>query len=225
MKFERTVVSVDMIMNAMYGMRNPKNSWSKSDSFITRSNIGGWNEEINIGPADLKLMRTLIKSGIDHSKFMRQIPVSVQITAPAYWWPEMDQYKVGTVTNSTSKMHKLLANEITQECFEDNIDPIFIGMLENWRYMAINDTENSKVWWKTLLAHLPHSWLQTRMWTANYQVLRNIYFARRNHKLSQWHDFCNWIETLPYANELICYDPKKVEPVPNTLEEIMKREG
>lgn len=210
MKFQRTIVSMEMLGNAIYGMRNPMNSWEQSDSVLSTS-PNSFLPAVKLGEKDLKLAHTLIKSGPDHAKFLRQIPVSVQITAPAYWWPEMDQYKVATVTNSTSKMHKLLSTPITQECFEDIIDPTFIRILEHWRQNAINDKENSKVWWKTLLAHLPHSWLQTRMWTANYAVLRNIYFQRKAHKLNQWSDdFINWIATLPYAKELIMWEPEPI---------------
>lgn len=195
MKFEKTAVSNEMFLNALYGMRNPKNSWDKFDSKVT-------NEGISIGPNDMKLAQTLIKCGSEHCKFLRQIPVSVQITAPAYWWPEMDQYKIGTVTDSTSKMHKLTSQPITQECFEDEIVEVFLVHLEHWRKQALKT--DSRYYWDKLLAHLPHSWLQTRMWSTNYAVLRNIYLQRRHHKLPQWrNDFMKWIESLPYAKELI----------------------
>lgn len=204
MKFEKTVVSNEMMLNALYGMRNPKNSWDKIDSKID-------SEGIHIGPNDMKLAQTLIKCGSEHCKFLRQIPVSVQITAPAYWWPEMDQYKVGTVTDSTSKMHKLTSKPIDEDCFEDWIEPEFLERLENMRLDTLNETDScvAKMKWKRLLAHLPHSWLQTRMWSANYAVLRNIYLQRKAHKLDEWKfDFVNWIKTLPYAEELIMLDNK-----------------
>lgn len=193
MKFERTCVSDDMIFNALYGMRNPKNSWDKFDSRIT-------NEGIEMGDNDKDLASRLINAGSEHCKFLRQIPVSVQITAPAYWWPEMDQYKVGTTTDSTSKMHKLTSKEITIDCFEDYIEWWLISKLESFRRNAVNQDFSEEVrreWWDKLLAHLPHSWLQTRMWSANYATLRNIYKQRKHHKLKQWHQFCEWIEILP----------------------------
>lgn len=193
MKFERTCVSEEMMANAIYGMRNPKNSWHLADSKII-------NEGLQIGPNDTDLAKRLIAGGPVHAKFLRQIPVSVQITAPSYWWPEMDQYKVGTVTDSTSKMHKLLSNTITEDCFEDWIDPDVIERLEYWRQRSIKATDEveKRMWWDKLLHHLPMSWLQTRMWTANYEVLRNIYKWRKTHKLTQWREeFINWIESLP----------------------------
>lgn len=220
MKFEKTVVSSDMFLNALYGMRNPKNSWDKFDSKIV-------DGKIEIGPNDMELAQRLVRAGAADCKFLRQIPVSVQITAPAYWWPEMDQYKIGTVTDSTSKMHKLLSKPIDEDCFEDGIGDVFIDALECWRQQAIaeKDPANKKAIWKKLLAHLPHSWLQTRMWSANYAVLRNIYFQRKTHKLDQWrYDFCDWIKSLPYAEELIIYTGKEMEPC-KTLDDILKREG
>ena len=206
---------------AFRGMRAPMNSWDKSDSVFT-------NNKTIIGENDLKLAQKLISAGAEHAKFMRQIFVSVDITAPIYWWKEMDTYKVSTVSNSTSTMHKLASKPITSsdfsfdnldleiaECpvtlndnpfiitewiFEDYIDSI-IDMCEDLRYMY-NKTKDKR-YWRALIQLLPESYNQTRTWTANYAILRNIYFQRRNHKLIEWHQFCDWIKSLPCGEELI----------------------
>lgn len=180
-----------------------------------------------IGSNDLKLAQKLIKAGTPNDKFLRQIFVSVDITAPLYWWKEMDQYKVGTTTNSTSTMHKLASTEITKDCFEmDDYD----GSLKMYDREPYNiDEYTDDVWesiicycetlrkkylktkdiryWKELIRLLPESWLQTRSWTANYSILRNIYHWRKNHKLKyEWNSFIQWCRTLPYAEELIFYN-------------------
>ena len=176
-----------------------------------------------IGPNDMDLCQRLGKAGPEHRKYLRQIFVSVDITAPLYWWKEADTYKVGTTANSTSTMHKLSKTPITLECFEiddynesifdDNADPMLqetkvyhhinelIDFLEYLR-VKYNETEDKK-YWKELVRWLPNGWLQTRTWTANYEVLRNMYHQRKNHKLTEWHAFCEWVESLPYAKELI----------------------
>ena len=199
---------------ALRGMRNPMNSWHKSDSWF--------DDEINlfqIGEVDLELAQRLIKSGTDHSKFMRQIFVSMDITAPLYFFKELDTYKVGTTANSTSTMHKLATTPITRECFsfdnlEEEIDTYAICFMDYVEYIVsvcevirqkYIETKN-EIYWRMLIQLLPESWNQTRTWTANYAVLRNIYFARRNHKLIEWREFCKIIETLPYGKELICYE-------------------
>ena len=204
-------INVYNIKNAIYGARNPLESWGKSDSI----------DDSHIGEKDLKLAQKLVLAGTDHSKFMRQIFVSMDITGPLYWWSEMDTYKVATVANSESKMHKLADTPITLEKFSfDNIDDINEGFVLNGSSTWISYPEivvqacerlrqmylitKNKKFWRQLIQILPESWNQKRSWTANYQVLRNIYFARKNHKLTEWHDFCNIIETLPYAKELIC---------------------
>ena len=175
-----------------------------------------------LGPKDLDLAQRMIKAGTPNDKFLRQIFVSVDITAPLYWWKEMDTYKVGTVANSTSTMHKIASTPITKECFEiddynsdlDLIDDVHIGLrvesfiddLEQLRqkFLMTKDVR----YWKELIRWLPEGWLQTRTWTANYAVLRGIYAQRSNHKLSEWHQFVDWIKTLPYAEELIMSAPK-----------------
>lgn len=207
----------------MRGLRNPLESWKKSDS-VFDSGLD------NIGPNDLNLAQRMIKAGDSDSKFLRQIFVSVDITAPLYWWKEADTYKIGTTANSTSTMHKLASTPITLDCFETddfNSDLVlypnngiqgdffmkdaFQNVIEYCETLRqkYNETKDKR-YWKELIRLLPEGWLQTRTWTANYAVLRNMYFQRRNHKLTEWHQFCNWIETsLPLAKELICYNPKE----------------
>ena len=182
-----------------------------------------------IGPNDMNLAQRMIKAGTPNDKFLRQIFVSVDITAPLYWWKEMDTYKVGTVADSTSTMHKLSSTPITIDCFEiddyepelvtektpkdgsfyrdniaDEIEENLIPFLEKLRLIYL-ETKDER-YWKELIRWLPEGWLQTRTWTANYSVLRNIYHWRKDHRLSEWHTFCNWIKTLPYANELILFE-------------------
>lgn len=198
-----TNVKIFNFDGAFRGMRNPMSSWKQSDSYFDNySNI--------IGDKDIALAQKLIKAGPDHSKFMRQIFVSMDITAPLYWWKEMDTYKVGTVANSTSTMHKLSSKPLTEEDFSFDKDwdlfynmakDSIIGYCEQMRkkYVATND----KRYWRALIQLLPESYNQTRTWTSNYAILRNIYFSRSNHKLSEWHDFCREIERLPFSKDLI----------------------
>lgn len=226
MKFENT--EVFNFEGAMRGMRNPKNSWNKNDTYIDYEN------NIHIGENDMKLAQTLIKAGSEHRKFMRQIFVLVDITAPLYWWKEFDTYKVGTVANSTSTMHKLATTPITLDCFEindydrnlsladnpkddDGLDNIstfeedIIYVLENIRQKYL-ETKDRR-YWKELVRWLPESWLQKRTITMNYENVRNMYFQRKNHKLTEWSEsFINWVESLPYAEELIMYDGKPENP-------------
>ena len=274
MKFEHTEVM--NFEGAFRGMRNPMNSWAKSDSsfgiacehendetpveiacawvdyelsenedevddetrellyeeklewlylngyrFMTQDHHYAANY---IGPNDMKLARKLIAGGGEHRKFLRQIFVSVDITAPLYWWKEFDTYKVGTTANSTSTMHKLASTPITLDCFETDdyqdviIDEInhdpwtnklkveqhgeeIIHFLEHLRQLY-NETKDKR-YWKELIRWLPESWLQTRTITMNYENLRNMYHQREHHKLTEWHSFCHWVEGLPYAKELI----------------------
>ena len=171
-----------------------------------------------IGPNDMDLAQRMIKAGTPNDKFLRQIFVSVDITGPLYWWKEMDTYKVGTTANSTSTMHKLASTPITIDCFETddfNEKAACVDVAFNFPYEIIEyceklrqkylETKDIK-YWKELIRWLPMSWLQTRTWTANYSILRNIYHWRKDHKLSEWHQFCDWISTLPYANELILFE-------------------
>ena len=226
--------------HAIRGARNPLESWDRSDSKVTnfehrwvantgcnRSCYGCINQHtcgigtFKLGDKDLSLMQRLILAGTDHRKFMRQIMVSVDITAPLYWWKEEETYKVGTTANSTSTMHKLATTPITINCFEHDEDIEMEDYMLTTHMMfnsIINHCEklrqkylqtNDKRFWRALIQLLPESWLQTRTVTMNYENLRNMYFARRNHKLQEWHTFCDWIETLPYGKELICIEKEK----------------
>ena len=203
MKFENT--SVYNIYNAILGARNPMNSWNRSDSIFNGFN--GKIENTIIGKNDLALMQKLIKAGSEHRKFLRQIFVSVDITAPLYWWKEADTYKVGTVANSTSTMHKLASTPITMDCFENGemVYSFIIAELEMNRLKYLETKDKNE--WKRLIVNLPESWLQKRTITMNYENILNMYRQRKNHKLTEWSkSFCDWVKTLPYAEELICLE-------------------
>lgn len=179
------------------------NSWSKSDS--------SFGDNFILGEKDLDLAQRMIKAGTDESKFMRQIFVTMDITAPLYWWKEFDTYKVGTVANSTSTMHKIHAKEFTLDDFscEHLMEPekrLLQQVIDclNMDRNLFNETKNKDFWWQ-LIQLLPSSYNQMRTWSGNYQNLRNMYFARKNHKLDCWRTFCEEIKKLPYAKELICY--------------------
>lgn len=213
MKFEN--VEVVGFRHAIRGMRNPKESWDKSDTTLIPIENRFGLSKLNIGPNDLKLMQTLIKSGPEHRKFMRQIVVYVDITAPLYWWKEFDTYKVGTTANSTSTMHKITSRPITVNCFEiDDIKDFETGylqtvidMCEDYRKQFI-ETKNNDVW-KALIRLLPESWLQTRTVTMNYENLLAMCSKgqRRFHKLTEWRNsFIDFARSLPYAQELIFID-------------------
>lgn len=278
MKFENTVVN--NFQGAFRGLRNPLESWSKSDSkfgiarleycdsdyevanayvaqnekYDFETEYDDWyeaNEKYSewlidngvlrdidyqdvieyafIGPKDLDLAHRMIKAGSSDRKFLRQIQVCVDITAPLFWWKEFDTYKIGTVANSTSTMHKLASTPITRDCFEledfssditlyeeqnsktdhndafttINMMDTIIAYCERLRQLYV-ETKDKK-YWKELIRWLPNGWLQTRTVTLNYEILRNQYFQRQNHKLIEWHKYCDWIETLPYAKDLILY--------------------
>lgn len=205
--------SVSNIARAIYSARNAMNSWDKSDSDLEKD-IVGFN--------DLALAKRLRNAGTDHRKFMRMITVTADITAPLYWYKEYDTYKVGTVANSCSTMHKIHAKEFTLEDFScehllnhaetyNGYVPIailksVIGALNEFRELYLK-TKNKAYWWQ-LIQLLPSSYNQRRTVMLNYEVLTNIYHARKNHKLDEWHDFCHWVETLPYAKELIIGEEK-----------------
>ena len=214
-KIER--INVMNIDNAIHGMRNPLESWGKSDTV--------WDYGCPvIGPNDLALAQKLVLAGSDHRKFMRQIFVSMDITAPLYWWKEMDQYRINCTTNSESTMHRLASVPITKELFSFDkesrqilydtygnigydmmgIDEIVIAGCEKLRlrYLETKDVR----YWRALIQLLPSSWNQKRTWTANFEVLRNICHARENHKLQEWCEFVQYIyNNAPYAKELIFY--------------------
>ena len=191
------------------GCRNPMNSWDKSDSYYPEEYRYGDlpSDAVNIGDNDLNLMKRLCSAGTDHRKFMRMITVYVDITAPLYWLKEMDQYKVGTVSNSCSTMHKIHAKEFTLDDFSceylylplQDLRPT-IDLLNTYRERYLETKDKSD--WYQIIQLLPSSYNQRRTYLLNYEVLTNIYKSRRNHKLDEWVEFCAWIKTLPYS-ELI----------------------
>lgn len=196
-------ISVMNMENAIRGARNPLNSWARMDStYDERGNF-------ILGENDLSLAMRLAKAGSDHRKFLRQIIVSMDITAPLYWWKEFDTYKVGTVANSCSTMHKIQSKEFTRSDFShDRLTPdalavldTVIAYLESQR-VKYNETKE-KCYWHNMIQMLPSSYNQMRTVTLNYEVLINIYYARCNHKLAEWHTLCDAIRALPYASELI----------------------
>lgn len=206
--------------SAIRGMRNPMNSWDKSDSYL------GFKEDpspINpddelwffIGENDLKLMKSLSKAGDDHGKFLRMINVTMDITAPLYWWKEFDTYKVGTVSNSCSTMHKIQEKEFTFDDFshehildftditrESPLDVLanVISELNYCRKLYLK-SKDKRYWWQ-MIQLLPSSYNQKRTIQLNYQVLKTMYHARKNHKLDEWREFCKWCESLPYFKEI-----------------------
>lgn len=212
------------------GLRNPMNSWDKCDSEFNREARHYFDEDdvpctdcrrFVIGENDLKLMKSLAKAGSDHCKFLRMINVTVDLVAPLYWWKEFDTYKVGTVANSCSTMHKIQAKEFTLDDFshehlitEEEIlggfmDGLYpaelyllstISALNHYRHLYLK-TKDKKYWWQ-MIQLLPSSFNQRRTVQLNYEVLRAMYHARKNHKLDEWHDFCAWCETLPYFTEI-----------------------
>lgn len=209
MRFENT--DVWGFKGALRGMRNPKNSWDRSDTVFEPTLV--------IGENDMKLATSLIRGGSEHRKFLRQIFVSVDITAPLYWWKEFDTYKVGTTANSTSTMHKLASKPITLDCFEiDDLDTSVVDpkeLIEACERLRLRFLEtNDKRFWKELIRWLPESWLQTRTVTMTYENLLSIGKQRRNHKLNEWSgkddatkpNMIAWMRTLPYAQEFIFYD-------------------
>ena len=212
--------------HAIRGMRNPMNSWDKSDSHSCGT-CGDCDNCIDyedcpygydylktiVGPNDLDLMTRLRNAGTDHRKFMRMITVYLDITAPLYWWKEFDTYKVGTVANSCSTMHKIHSKEFTLDDFscEKLYDPLgdlrpIVDRLNVYRERYL-ETKDKNDWWQ-MIQLLPTSYNQKRTVMLNYEVLANIYKSRRNHKLDEWHTLCDWIEKLPYA-ELITGNEKK----------------
>ncbi len=199
-KIERT--SVMNFDNAMRGARNPMNSWGRYDSSFDE------NGNFVFGENDLSLAKRLCRAGTDHRKFVRMIMVSVDVTAPMYWWKEYDTYKVSTVANSTSTMHKItskpfeLADFSVDHMNQEGIDAMekLIATLEDLRLRYI-ETKDKELWY-TIIQLLPSSYNQMRTCTLNYETLCNIYYARKSHKLDEWHTYCDWIKELPYFSEL-----------------------
>ena len=206
-KIERT--SVMNFDNAMRGARNPLNSWARYDSEFDE------NGDFVFGENDLSLAKRLCSAGTDHRKFIRMIFVSVDITAPLYWWKEYDTYKVGTVANSTSTMHKITSKpfELSDFSVDHMNDAGIIAMekrietLEDLRLRFV-ETKDKELWY-TIIQLLPSSYNQMRTCTLNYENLVNIYYARRNHKLSEWHEYCDWAKALPYFEELFISESEK----------------
>ena len=196
-------VSVMNFENAIRGARNPLNSWAKSDSYYDE------NDNYVLGENDLALAKKLAKAGSDHRKFMRQIFVSVDITAPLDWWKEYDTYKVATVANSTSTMHKIHSKQFERSDFSHDrmssealkVLDLTIEYLEKARQSFIETKD--RAYWHDMIQLLPSSYNQMRTCTLNYETLINIYYARKSHKLAEWHTLCDWIMTLPYAKDLI----------------------
>ena len=196
-------ISVMNMENAIRGARNPLNSWARMDSYYDEKG------EFVLGENDLSLATKLAKAGSDHRKYLRQIMVSMDITAPLYWWKEFDTYKVGTVANSTSTMHKIQAKEFCRDDFShDRLTPdalaaldSLIAYLESER-VKFNETKE-RSHWHNIIQLLPSSYNQLRTVTLNYEVLINIDYARHTHKLAEWHTLCDAIKALPYASELI----------------------
>lgn len=229
------------------GMRNPLESWDRSDSNIGFGNVfccdcGCKDMEpcgqscVDIGPNDLDLMTRLREAGTDHRKFMRMITVYTDITGPSYFWKEFDTYKVGTVANSTSTMHKIHTKEFTLDDFScehigdvPNCDPSYYNALEavigalNEARRCYLDTKDKKYWWQ-MIQLLPFSYHYTRTVMLNYEVLANMYKSRRNHKLDEWHIFCDWVESLPYSELITGSESKKTAAIGNALSKGL-REG
>jgi hypothetical protein len=208
-KIEHVVLaSPEQMEFIIEGMRNPWNSWDKSDSDTTK-----YDERYDInfllGKNDHSLMQRLSNAGTDHRKFMRMMPVYVRITAPLYWWKEFDTYKVGTVANSCSTMHKIQEHILTTEDFScEHLSPHSVQLLEEY-IMEINKAilyfkqEKDKTDWWQIIQLLPSSYNQTRNVMMNYETLANIYKSRKDHKLDEWRDFCKWIKELPYSKLII----------------------
>lgn len=205
---------------AIRGMRNPMNSWDKSDTELTIStqyfgNVSTRRTEICIGKKDFALMKTLVEAGTDHRKFLRMVNVTVDITAPLYWWKEFDTYKVGTVRDSCSTMHKITAKEFTIDDFSHehlfpgeygeetptDILQYLICALNKFRELYLK-SHDKNYWWQ-IIQLLPSSYNQRATVQLNYEVLLNMYHSRKNHKLDEWRTFCEWIESLPYMREFL----------------------
>lgn len=219
-KLENVVLaSPEQMAFAIQGMRNPMNSWEKSDSGIIGPSYDAEPEEFDLGENDHSLMQKLSNAGTDHRKFMRMMPIYVRITAPLYWWKEFDTYKVGTVANSCSTMHKIQEKEFTLEDFScehlrtdrdflmyaptgyryssKDLLTLVIETLNHYRKEYL-ETKDKEIWWQ-MIQLLPSSYNQTRNVMMNYEVAANIYKSRKNHKLDEWIEFCKWLVTLPHS--------------------------
>ena len=209
---------------AIRGMRNPMNSWDKSDSGICKGGDDGidccncanydcehtYDHSFQIGKNDHELMMKLVKGGPVHAKFRRMVAVYIDITAPLYWWKEFDTYKIGTVANSCSTMHKIQAKEFTLDDFMDEGENTWLGGFSDLVLNGLNnarakflETKDKDYWWQ-MIQLLPSSYNQKRTVMLNYEVLAGIYQHRKNHKLDEWREFCQWIEKLPYSEIITC---------------------
>ena len=226
-KLENVVLAApEQMMFVIQGLRNPMNSHARSDSYAGHENMGAGNEYFKLGENDRSLMQRLSNAGTEHRKYMRMMPVYVRITAPLYWWKEFDTYKIGTVSNSCSTMHKIAEREFALEDFsvehletiarfDDDNEPHQPYMLIKSVINCLNacrktylETKSKTDWWQ-MIQLLPSSYNQTRNVMLNYEVLANIYRQRKNHKLDEWREFCKWIDSLPYS-ELIA--GPRIEP-------------
>ena len=213
-KLEHIVLaSPEQMEFIIQGMRNPHNSWDKSDSKVEPETIGDFGEEygslFELGNNDHSLMQRLANAGTDHRKFMRMMPVYVRITAPLYWWKEFDTYKVGSVANSCSTMHKIQEKEFTLEDFSyEHLVTASLACLNatieqlNWCRESFLETKDKGCWWQ-MIQLLPSSYNQTRNVMMNYEVLCNIYKNRKSHRLDEWKEFCKWIKELPYSELIV----------------------
>ena len=214
-KLENVVLaSPEQMKFIIEGLRNPFNSHARSDSKVEPETIGDFGEEygslFELGENDHSLMQRLSNAGTDHRKFMRMMPVYVRITAPLYWWKEFDTYKVGTVANSCSTMHKIQDKEFALEDFScEHLVTASLACLSatieqlNWCRESFLETKDKGCWWQ-MIQLLPSSYNQTRNVMMNYEVLANIYKSRKDHKLDEWRLFCKWIEELPYSELIVC---------------------
>ncbi len=186
---------------ALRGMRNPLNSWDRADSSFI-------NDICILGPNDLKLAQNLSRAGSEHAKFLRMVICYADITAPLYWWKQFDTYRMGVEKNSCSTMHKIMSRPLTVEDFEIEGVGIFENILTTLNYyIGVYQAGNNKEdCFRRVVQLLPNSYIQKRTVMMSYAALRNIYFQRRNHKLTEWREFCRWIESLSYAGELICIE-------------------
>lgn len=234
LKIENVVIpSPEQWRATIMGARNAMNSWDRSDSEFTNHELEDWPHDKvmtfeKMGPNDHDLLMRLRNAGTDHRKFMRMITVYVDLTAPLYWWKEFDTYKVGTVANSCSTMHKIHAKEFALEDFScEHLSKVSLLILEdtikhlNWCREVYLENKDKGTWWQ-MIQLLPSSYNQRRTVQMNYEVLANIYKSRRNHKLDEWHTFCDWIEGLPYS-ELITGPDLKDIPICNQIMEEAKR--
>lgn len=204
-------IEVSGFSGAIKGMRNPYNSWNRSDSHACNTmHCANCIDKVcvpyRIGEEDMKLCKRLIKAGSDHRKFLRMIHVQADVTAPLFWWKQFDVYKVGTTTNSCSTMHTITAKEFELSDFsvDSGFIDYFCSVIKDLNKLRISYLDTKKIeYWNAIIELLPSSYNQLRTIDLDYETLIRMYYARKTHKLSEWHDFCDWIETLPYMKEFL----------------------